>query len=109
MAGAIGISDEVTWLANSWGWRQLMERAVRLAPPEYRETLERSLVQPGLELPLLAEPDRVAVVKVIVQAAEDLIAEYEHHENEYDRAYAEKLHKLVGLLNEEVTRLRSGG
>lgn len=63
--------------------------------------MERSLVQPGLELPLLAEPDRVAVAKVIVQAAEDLIAEYEHHENEYDRAYAEKLHKLVGLLNEE--------
>lgn len=102
MAGAIGVSDTVTWFINGWGYRQLIDEAVRLSAPERREQLERYRVQPGLTLPLLPEADRVPVATILLRAAEALIATYEHSTEEYERGYAERLRDLVAKVNDEI-------
>jgi hypothetical protein len=108
MSGAIGISDEETWFTNGWGWRQLVDQAVRVSPPDYRDCLYGYRVQPGLTLSLLAEEDRVPVAEIILLAADDLIGRYEHSDDEYERHYAGRLRELVRSLSGEVARLRSG-
>ncbi|MPZ79708.1 MAG: GntR family transcriptional regulator [Actinophytocola sp.] len=48
------------------------------------------------------------VTEILVRAAEDLVARYEHHPDEYERKYARRLRELVALLNEEITKRQSG-
>jgi hypothetical protein len=106
VAGAIGISDEETWFTNGWGWRQLVDRAVEVAPPEYRDLLDGYRVQPGLTLSLLAEKDRVPVAEILSRAAADLVGRYEGSADGYERSYAERLRQLVSALTDQIPKLR---
>lgn len=108
MAGSIGVSDTVTWYINGWGYRQLIDEAVRVAPPERREQLEHYRVQPGLTLSLLPAADRMPVATILLGAAQELIARYEQSAEQYERGYAEKLRDLVAKVSEEVVRMQPG-
>lgn len=106
MAGAIGVSDAVTWYTNGWGYRQLIDEAIHIAPPERRKQLEHYRVQPGLTLSLLPQADRVPVATALLRAAQDLISKHEHSDDEYQRGYAQTLQDLVAKLTDEVVRMR---
>ncbi|MCF6474867.1 hypothetical protein FAF44_41805 [Nonomuraea sp. MG754425] len=106
MAGAIGVSDTITWHTNGWGYRRLIGEAARLAPPEHRDLLEQYQVQPGLTLPLLPEAARLPIASLLVRAARDLIATYENGDDEYERGYAHRLRNLIALLGDEITHLQ---
>lgn len=106
MSGAIGISDDQTWYTNGWGWRQLLEQAVQVASPEYQELVARYRVQPGLTLPLLAEKDRIPVAQIMRSAATDLVAKYEHSDDDYERRYADRLRDLITMLNDQIATLQ---
>ncbi|MGN9914076.1 hypothetical protein ACTMTJ_41760 [Phytohabitans sp. LJ34] len=108
MAGSIGVSDTVTWYTNGWGYRQLIDEAIRVAPPERREQIEYYRVQPGLTLSLLPEADRVPVATTLLRAAQELISKHEHSGDEYQRGYAQKLRDLVAKLTDEVVRMQAG-
>jgi hypothetical protein len=108
VAGAIGVSDTVTWFINGWGYRQLIDEAVRVSSPQRREQLEHYRVQPGLTLTLLPETDRVPVATILLRAAHNLIGRYEHSAEEYERGYAEKLRDLVAKVNDEVVKSQRG-
>jgi hypothetical protein len=107
MAGSIGVSDGVNWFINGWGYRQLIDEAVRFAPPEHREQIEQYRVQPGLTLSLLPQPDRVPVATTLLRAARELIVKYEQSGDEYERGYAEALRDLVAKLGDEVVRMQT--
>jgi hypothetical protein len=109
VAGSIKISDQLTWFTGGWGWGQLLDQAVRVATPDYRDRLAQYNTMPGLTLSRQPEQDRLPVAEILLRAAQDLVAKYEHGPDEYERQYAESLRELVAMLNEEIANLRTSG
>ncbi len=109
MAGILISSSHESWHINGWGWRQLISEAIRISSPEQVKVLEVGLRTSGLSFPHLADRDRSAVARILLEAVDTLVSRYGRSTDRYELRYAEVLQELPTLLLGELTSDSNGG
>jgi hypothetical protein len=102
LSGVISFSGGEDWFVNGWGWRTLMDQALRDAEgrPEADE-FETGLASHGLPFAMVDPGRRAGVATALLRSVRTLLARYAEQAGDYERGYAESLHDLAVLLERE--------
>jgi hypothetical protein len=101
MSGVISFTSGEPWFINGWGWRQLMQRAIRDAGEQpYAGYLIQSLHLHGVTFELIEPAERPPIAAALLRAAKAVAEDYADHPDAYEQGYVTHLRDLAQRLRE---------